>query len=123
MSFWIQLQLPPPHLHIEWMDAQSIKKEFRVKPLEYQSMEYEDIGSVEAKVYQNKLNESRKFYPLQHGFNQRSSLYIDIQNEWVIYPIEVSIADNIILDGLHRIAAAYDINPARPMPVEFKEYL
>jgi len=123
MSFWIQLQLPPTHLHIEWMDAQTIKKEFRVKPLEYESMNYEDIDSAEARVYQNKLNESRRFYPLQHGSNQRSSLYIDIQNEWVIYPIEVSISDNIILDGLHRIAAAYHINPAKPMPVVFKDYL
>ena len=123
MSPWIQLQFPPPHLHIEWMDAHTIKKEFRVKPLEYQSMEYQDIISIEAKIYQNKLNESRKFYPLEYGSNQRSSLYIDIQNEWITSPIEVSIADNIILDGLHRIAAAYDINPARPMPVVFKEYL
>jgi len=104
------------------MDAQTIKKEFRVKPLEYESMEYEDIDSAEARVYQNKLNESRRFYPLQYGSNQRSSLYIDIQNEWVIYPIEVSISDNIILDGLHRIAAAYHINPAKPMPVVFKDF-
>jgi hypothetical protein len=123
MSLWIQLQLPPPHLHIEWIDAQSIKKEFRVKPLEYESLEYKDIESIESKIYQNKLNESRKFYPLQYGSNQRSSLYIDIQNQWIKEPIQVSISDNMILDGLHRIAAAYDINPSRPIPVMFKNYL
>ena len=103
MSFWIQLQLPPTHLHIEWMDAQSIKKEFRVKPLEYESMEYEDIDSVEAKVYQNKLNESRRFYPLQYGSNQRSSLYIDIQNEWIIYPIEAVSYTHLTLPTTERV--------------------
>jgi len=28
----------------------------------------------------------------------------------------------MILDGLHRIAVAYDINPAAKIPVMFKDY-
>lgn len=122
---WIQLRFPPENLSIEWIDTQTIKKDFRINPLEYRLMDFntDDINEIESKVYQNKLNASRRFYPIQQGSNQRSSLYIDIHNEGILEPIQVSISDNMILDGLHRIAVAYDINPALPIPVMFKDYL
>jgi len=121
---WIQLRFPPKNLSIEWIDTQTIKAEYRINPLEYKNFNFKtnDINIIESKIYQNKLNASRRFYPIQQGSNQRSSLYIDIKNDGVLEPIQVSLSNNMILDGLHRIAVAYDINPAAKIPVMFKDY-
>jgi len=121
---WIQLRFPPENLSIEWIDTQTIKVEYRINPLEYKNFNFKtnDINIIESKIYQNKLNAARRFYPIQQGSNQRSSLYIDIKNDWVLEPIQVSLSNNIILDGLHRISVAYDINPAAKIPVMFKDY-
>ncbi len=52
----------------------------------------------------------------------RNSLFLSISTEWINTPVELSQADKVICDGLHRIAVAYRIDPDKPIPVIFKDF-
>jgi hypothetical protein len=100
------------------LTAKDIKESFRVDPVEF--TEYRDLGFeyteesvavLEDLVYRRKLRESHR--------NFRDSLYDSIKANWIQTPIDLSYNNKIILDGLHRIASAYDIDKYRLLPVNY----
>ena len=83
----------------------------------------DNIKKIEDEIYKARLRNSHKAYPRQAYQNIRTSLYISIRDHWVLTPVELSEKDNVICDGLHRIAVAHSLYTHRPIPVIYKEYL
>jgi len=100
------------------LTAKEIRENFRVDPVEFS--EYRDLGFeiddsstgiLEDLVYKRKLRESHR--------NFRDSLYDSIKANWIQIPVDLSFNNKLILDGLHRIASAYDIDKHRLLPVNY----
>jgi hypothetical protein len=131
MSKWLQmhLNLPYPVDTVTHLSSKQIVEEFRIHPSEYfdfskpwKDLEEFEIKEIERKIYQSKYNESQKSYKRNKGDNMRNSLFLSISTEWIHTPVELSQADKVICDGLHRIAVSYRLDPDKPIPVIFKDF-
>ena len=123
MSKWLQmhLNLPYPVDTVMYMSSKKIVQEFRIHKSEY----FDDsltIEENERRIYQSKYNESQRSYKRSNGDNIRNSLFLSISTEWIHTPVELSQADKVICDGLHRIAVAYRLDPDKPIPVIFNDF-
>jgi len=100
------------------ISSEDIMRVFLPDPSEF--FEGPDISA----IYRRKLKESKKIGNGQqligrnYGYGQYS-LYRNIMDNWIKMPIDVRISDRLILDGLHRIACAYDLDKSRLVPVRY----
>ncbi len=69
-------------------------------------------GETVDELWNRKLVKSQK-----RGLFKRTSLYDSVEREGVKKPLAVT-PENKLLDGHHRVAAMYEIDPDRPMRVE-----
>jgi hypothetical protein len=117
-------------MSIFYLTPEEIKTNFRIDPqelkdyiLDNQELNKDNVKDIEDKIYKSRLRNSHKAYPREPYQNIRTSLYISIRDHWVLTPVELSEKDNVICDGLHRIAVAHSLYTHRPIPVIYKEYL